>query len=270
MPSRRSHSVCTTGTSSSRTALADARKSCTAGESGAPYGSGRSRSTFSCASPSGIRLVASTPIPAHVDWTSWTTRATSSSTCSQLSATTSSCRCARWARRSSITGRPGVGTAPTASASASVTWSGECTNDRSTNHTPSGQSAAASSPNSIARRVFPPPPGPAIVTSAPAVTVCASHARSSSRSTMSVRNGTRLCPSAGRTRSGRPGSIHPSAATTWSDTGCSKSRTRNRPRSSRRTDVGSVSADRVSSVRTICPPWAALTIRAAWFTARAE
>ena len=85
-------------------------------------------------------------------------------TCSQPSSRRRLEWVARWSQRSDNDSPARSCGTPTAFATAMATSSGSASTDRSTDHTPSGQRGASSSPSSRASRLFPTPPGPAIVT----------------------------------------------------------------------------------------------------------
>ena len=122
------------------------------------------RQITSPSEPRGCRLVARTWIVVLTARTPSTSWATPSTRCSQLSKMSRRCLSAKKARRrSSNDGADSLRdrTAPTAA----TTPAGSASAASSTNHTPSGNAGKMRSPTSMARRVFPQPFAPTIVTS---------------------------------------------------------------------------------------------------------
>ena len=119
--------------------------------------------TCSPATPSGSRLVARIRAMSPPASMRSTSRAACSSTCSQLSSTSSTGRAARWSATSSIVSAA-VPSTPAASATARVMSAPGGTGLRSTNTAPSAWSAWRRPATASATVVLPMPPGPATVT----------------------------------------------------------------------------------------------------------
>ena len=153
---------------------------------------------------------------------------------------------------------------------AGATRRGSSMGARSTSQTPSGHDAATRSPTSVARRVFPTPPGPVSVTSRPGPQGGGDPAHLSSRPWNDVGGGTRLWPSAGTARTagnsvGRPGPAN------WNS--CTGSRS-HAPGTGRRAHADIVEWREAGDGRprqtSTWPPWAADITLAAWWTASAR
>ena len=164
-------------------------------------GTGKTRSN---GTTSRARLVASTRNRGQAASSRSRKGATPSRTCSQLSSTSSAWRSASAASTASSMLRPGCSPTPTAAATAAPTRPGSVIGTRSTNHTPSAKSPAASAATASASRVFPTPPGPTAVTCRCVLTASPSSARSRTRPTNVVSGAGRA--GAGRDRSARASS----------------------------------------------------------------
>ena len=114
----------------------------------------------SSATPSPSRLVATIRTVADCARMASIRSATASSTCSQLSKTSSRTRPSSAAATDSLTVLPACWVMPNIAATASGTAAGSVTVASSKTHTPSGNSSANCAATSNARRVLPTPPTP--------------------------------------------------------------------------------------------------------------
>ena len=142
--------------------------------------------TRSYGSRSRVRLVANTVSSGQPATIRSTQARTPSTTCSQLSRTSTPSRPDSEATRACSTDVVRCSGTPTVSATAAVTAPGSVTRTRSTNHAPSRRSAASSAATLSANRVLPTPPGPVAVTMRCSASAPASAARSATRPTNGV------------------------------------------------------------------------------------
>ena len=238
--------------------------SCTAGDAATAFMSGSSESgsasgstdrTHSPVTPSGSRLVARTCTPGHDARRRATSRAASSTMCSQLSKTSSSALSRRNSMIESSTERCWRCCMSSTVATALDVDASSLTPASSTITTPSANSSCKSSAARNASVVFPTPPGPTRVTSASCGTSALSASISASRPTRwVVSRGTVL----GEGRALRRGAFRSVGSST--NTRCSRSRSSadtSRPSSSRNSARTSLARRRASACRPV--RWSAST-----------
>jgi hypothetical protein len=127
-------------------------------------GSGGTGQTCSPPTPSISRLVASTATPGQYATIAWASRAASSSTCSQLSSTSNSCRPPRYSITVCSIVSPCRSRTRSAAATEWPTGLPSASGASSHHHTPSGNRADSCRATSSASRDLPTPPVPVSVT----------------------------------------------------------------------------------------------------------
>ena len=132
----------------------------TAGTDGPGRESGGTRHTVSPRTRSGSRLVATSRSCGQPAIRSRTRSATASTTCSQVSRISSSCRPRSASTRVAEAGRSGSSPMPRTLATCRAVRAGSAVSASSTSQIPSGKSSLRCQPSRVASLVLPMPPGP--------------------------------------------------------------------------------------------------------------
>ena len=145
--------------------------------------SGGTRHTVSPRTRSGSLLVASSRTPGQSVSSRWARSAIDSIRCSQVSRTSSSCRCRSASASVSSTGRSGSSRTPSTAATRTATSAGSVTSASSTSQEPPLKRSLSWLASRAASRVLPTPPGPHKVSMRTSASSIPRSARSRSRPT---------------------------------------------------------------------------------------
>ena len=187
----------------------------------------------SSATPSPSRLVARIFTVAECARMASIRSPAASSTCSQLSMTSSRTLPSSAVATDSLTLLPGCWVMPRIAATASGTAAGSPTGASSKSQTPSGNSSARRVATSVARRVLPTPPTPVKVTSRCDFSSVATASSADSRPMKLLGAGRRFPGVVSRVRNGGKSVRRPDARTWNIPTAAGRSRKRRGPKSSR-------------------------------------
>ena len=216
------------------------------------------RWTRSPSMPSGSRLVASSAMFRQFRSRASASLAQVSTTCSQLSSSTSRLRGPTASTSVSSRGRPGSSAMSSTLATVTATRSASCSGARSANHTPSPEPSAIPAATWSASRVLPAPPGPVSVTRRELAIRRRTSASSASRPMKLDTCTGRLFSSLGLSSDFSAGkaAARPSASSWKICSGRPRSFSRCRPRSLSEAPAGIESRSKAAVVAesTTCPP----------------